>query len=60
MTLQQLHLDFHHDYQEVYPQSEEGLIDFLECCKLNDSKTMLYTCCSAVFDEEVENKLESS
>lgn len=48
------------DFQEVYPQYEEGLINFLKRCKLNESKTMLCPCCSAVFDEEAVKELESS
>lgn len=46
------------DMQAIYPQSDEGLIDFLECCKLDDSKTMLFPCCGIVFYEEAANKLE--
>lgn len=46
--------------QTVYPQAEEGLIDFLERCKFNDSKTMLCPRCRAIFDEETTKKLEGT
>lgn len=48
------------DMQTVYPQAEEGLIDFLECCKLYDSKIMLCPRCSVVFYEEAVKKLENT
>lgn len=48
------------NFQEVYPQYEEGLIDFLERFKLNDSKTMVCPYCSVMFDEEATKKVESS
>lgn len=46
--------------QQVYPQAEEGLIDFLECYMLNNYKTMLYPRCSVVCNEEVVRKLENT
>lgn len=42
----------------VYPQAEEGLINFLEHCKLSDSKKMLCLRCSDAHDEEETKKLE--
>lgn len=48
------------DMQAVYPQSKEGLINFLERCKLNDSKIMLFPCCNVIFDEEVKKKPEGT
>lgn len=44
----------------VYPQADEGLTDFLERCKLSDSKTMLFPRCSIVFDEEETKKLRDT
>lgn len=44
--------------QMVYPQAEEGLIDFLEYYKLNDS--MILCLRYNVFYEEVEKKLEGT
>ena len=48
------------DMQIVCPQAEEGLIDFLEHYKLNDSKTMMCQRCSVAFDEEAVKKLEGT
>ncbi|WJX84315.1 hypothetical protein P8452_66904 [Trifolium repens] len=38
--------------QEVYPNAEEELVDFLNRCKLNNSEVMLCPRCSAVCDKE--------
>ena len=46
------------EMQLVYPQAEEGPVDFLERCKLSDSKTMLCPRCSTFFEEEAAKKLE--
>ena len=48
------------EMQTVYPQAEDGLIDFLERCKLNDSKTMICPRCNVIFNEEVARKLENT
>lgn len=48
------------DMQIVCPQAEEGLIDFLEHYKLNDSKTMMCPRCNVIFDEETMKKLEGT
>lgn len=42
------------------PQAEEGLIKFLEHCKLNYSKTMMCLGCNAIFNEEAAKKLEGT
>lgn len=44
----------------VYPQVEEGLIEFLKRCKLNDSKTMLRPRCIIIFNKEAAKKLEDT
>lgn len=48
------------EMQTVYPQIEEGLIDFLERRKLNDSKMMMCLRCNVVFDKEATKKMEGT
>lgn len=36
----------------VYPHVDEELIDFLERCKLNDSKVGMCSRCNGVYDED--------
>lgn len=42
----------------VFSKAEEELIDFLNRCKLNDSKIMLCPCCNTILDKEVAKELE--
>lgn len=37
----------------VFPKNEEKLIDFLNRCKLKESKVMMCPCCNAFVDNEV-------
>lgn len=46
--------------QMVYPKADEGLTDFLELCKLSNSKKMLCPRCSVVFDAQTSMKLEDT
>lgn len=48
------------ELQLVYPQAEEGLVDFLERWKLSESQTMLCPRSSIVFDKEATKKLEDT
>jgi len=43
----------------AYPMDEEELIDFLNRCRLNNSKVMLCLKCSVVFDKEATKGLEN-
>jgi hypothetical protein len=45
--------------QELYPEAEEELIDFLNKCKLNNTEVMLCPRCSAVCDKEATAGLKS-
>lgn len=52
------------DYEEkmkvIFPKAEEGLINFLNRCKLKNFEVMLCPCCSAVFDREATKELEKT
>lgn len=48
------------EMQLMYAQAEEGMTDFLECCKLSDYKTILCPGYSDVFDDEATKKLEDT
>lgn len=43
----------------IFPKVEEELIDFLNRCKLKDSKVTLCQRCNYVFDKETIKKLEN-
>lgn len=51
-------------YQEklkvIFPKDEEGLIDFLNRCKLKYPEVMLYPRCNVDFNKEAVKKLENS
>jgi len=51
---------FNEKLKIVSPTAEEELIDFLNRCKLKNSKVMLCPRCSAVFDKEATKGLEGS
>lgn len=42
----------------AYPQTEENMIDFLNRCKISNTKTMLCPRCSVVFDKEAAKSVE--
>jgi hypothetical protein len=44
--------EYEEKVKSVYPQAEEELIDFLNRCKLSNTKVMLCPRCSAVCDKE--------
>jgi len=43
----------------AYPTAEEELIDFLNCCRLNNSEVMLCPRCTAIFEKEDTKVLEN-
>ena len=43
----------------VFPKTEEELVDFLNTCKLGNSRSMLCPNCSIVYDENVAKKIEA-
>lgn len=44
----------------AYPQVEEGLIDFLEICRLNDPKNRICPRCSTVCDKDAAREFEDA
>lgn len=59
-TIEAVEPDYHEKMNVFFPKSEEQLIDFLNWCKLKDSKVMLCLCCSDIFDREAEKELENT
>lgn len=51
-------LDYTKQMNVAYPRAEEELIDFLNGCKLKDSKVLLCPRSSVVFDKEVSKEAE--
>lgn len=44
----------------VYPETEEGLVDFLHRCKEKVSKVMLFPRCNAVCYKKVAREVENA
>lgn len=52
-------LEYIYQVKVVYPKTEEGLIDFLNMCKLKDYEVMLCMYCSAIFNKDDAKGLEN-
>ena len=45
--------------KSVYPKDEEGLVEFLHCCKIKESEVMLCPRRNAVFDKKTAKEVEN-
>ena len=43
----------------VFPKPEEELVDFLNRCKLSNSRSLLFPKCNMVYDENDAKKIEA-
>lgn len=43
--------NYEEQMKAFFPKTEEGLVDFLNRCKLKDSEVMLCPCCNVIFDK---------